>query len=71
MFLTTDDLFRLTGRKRKDHQKDWLVLHGYKFELTADGRPVVLRAMVEARLGGSLKPKNEPHWEALHGKKAA
>ncbi len=71
MFLTATELAQLTGRKRRDQQRAWLLEHGYKFELNADERPVVLRSVVEARLGGKLKPTNEPDWGALRGQKAA
>ena len=52
MFLTDDELADLTGRKRSKLQIEWLVDHGYKFELNAAGRPKVLRAFVERKLGG-------------------
>lgn len=71
MFLSAADLHALTGRKRKDGQRAWLTEHGYKFELTADGRPVVLKAAVEDRLGGTTRGRREPDWGILSGKKAA
>ncbi len=71
MFLTQADLVQLTGRKRKDGQRQWLIRRGYKFELTADGRPVVLRSGVEAKLGFMARPSGTPNWEALDGQKAA
>jgi hypothetical protein len=71
MFLTQADLVQLTGRKRKSDQRRWLIKRGYPFELTADGRPVVLRAAVEARFGVRVRAHNTPNWEALDGSKAA
>lgn len=71
MFLDQAQLCGLTGRKRKDGQKKWLAEHGYKFEVNALGRPVVLVSAVEARLGGKLRTRVEPKWELLGGQKAA
>jgi hypothetical protein len=50
MFLTPDDLARLTGRKRRSGQVRWLVEHGWRFEVDAYGRPIVLAAEAERRL---------------------
>lgn len=71
MFLSPADLVALTGRKRKDGQKKWLAERGYKFEVSATGRPVVLVSAVEARLGGTMRGRVEPNWGALSGQKAA
>jgi hypothetical protein len=50
MFLTFDELVELTDRKQVARQIEWLATNGFKFELSAAGRPKVLVAEVEARL---------------------
>ena len=49
MFLTADHLCELTGYRKPALQRRWLIQNGYKFDVRADGRPVVLMAQVEAR----------------------
>ena len=51
MFLTADELTELTGYMLTSYQVKWLDRHGYAFELSKAGRPKVLRAYVEKRLG--------------------
>ena len=56
MFLSPDDLARLTGLQRPSAQLRWLAAHGWKFEVDRFGRPVVLRAEAERRmLGGPVR----------------
>lgn len=50
MFLPPDDLARLTGLKRPSAQVRWLSQHGWRFEVDAWGRPVVLREEAERRM---------------------
>lgn len=57
MFLTATDLEALTGRKRWRSQVQWLQTHGYRHDLTAAGRPVVLREEVERHMLGSDKKR--------------
>lgn len=71
MFLTQTELAQLTGRSRKDKQRQWLMARGFNFEVTADGRPVVLRSVVEGRMGAAIARRGEPNWRALSGQKAA
>jgi len=51
MFLTDDDLRQLTGYLRAAPQKRWLLRLGIAFEENARGRPIVLRNLIEKRLG--------------------
>ena len=51
MFLTDDDLVRLTGYLRPAAIRRWLDAHGYKYEIARNGWPRVLKCAVEARLG--------------------
>ena len=65
MFLTPDEISDLTGYQPQSvsHQCKWLDRHGFPFELSAAGRPKVLRAYVERRLGlasVALKSESEP-----------
>lgn len=68
MFLNADQLRELTGCARVAQQVAWLREHRYAFDLDAKGRPVVLRAHVEARLGGAA---NSPSGPQLRFKNAA
>ena len=67
MFLAAEDIEILTGRKRRRHQIRWLCDHGYPFEVNAAGVPVVLRSVVELKLGGKVAAKNRarPRFERL------
>jgi len=69
MFLTDDDLRTLTGRARPSAQLRWLSANGYRHAVAADGRPVVLRAEVEARLSSGSKTarRTRPDFTALNG----
>lgn len=68
MFLSADELRALTGLKRKADQVRFLRGQGYVVELDANGRPLVLRAVVEARMGAVPSPSRaEPDFGALRG----
>lgn len=69
LFLSADDLHSLTGYKIGHYQAAWLKSHGYPYELTISGKPRVLRAFVEKKLGLAsvdnsthTKP-NFSHWQ--------
>lgn len=47
LFLTDEELQELTDCARKREQIQWLKARRYPFEVTAKGRPVVLRAFAE------------------------
>lgn len=53
MFLTSTELNDLTGYRIAGWQIRWLRSHGWKFEISATGRPVVSRAHAEERMSGS------------------
>lgn len=53
MFLTPEEIESLTDRSRSDAQIRWLIKHGYKFDLSADNKPKVLRSALLDRLGSS------------------
>ena len=68
MFLTVDELQRLTGKKRHSAQIDWLKGHGYRFTVNGLGQPIVAIAESTRKLvGGSAARQEEPNWGAMHG----
>lgn len=61
MFLTIQEIKQLTGARQKHSCAAWLLDNHYLFEVGKDGWPVVLRAHVNARLGGvEFQNKNRP-----------
>lgn len=50
LFLSRDELFELSGCKRRSNVSIWLTANGYKFDVAADGWPRVLRAALDAKL---------------------
>lgn len=70
MFLTDAEIHDLTGYQLPSAQKRWLDKYGWKFEISAFGRPKVLRSYAEQRMGlasASTPAENQPdfsHWEA-------
>lgn len=74
MFLTKTDLHSLTHLERPKAQARWLRARGIPFEERNDGTLVVLRAAVEAKLGGmsdrAVRSK-QPNWDAVNGARKA
>lgn len=71
LFLTDDELTKLTGWKQKGRQKRALQRMNVPFILNAVGEILVSRSTVEKILGGQVvEPEavNEPNFEFLHGK---
>lgn len=66
MFLTPDEIAALTGKQRPAAQIRALRSMGVDHRVRPDGRPVVLRAHVEALLGAIRppKPRGVPDWSA-------
>ena len=65
MFLSVVETAELTGYKRPSHQIRWLSEHGYRFEVNALGRPVVLVSCVEQRLAPRASHNKKPNFDAL------
>lgn len=65
MFLTSKELHELTGYQKPALQRRWLAEHGYRFDVRADGRAVVLTAAIEQKLAGRRTTSTEPDWSAL------
>ena len=57
-FLSDADVAMLTGRKKKDFQREQLQKMGIPFFVNACGRPVVARSFIEGNTGVK-KPENE------------
>jgi len=60
MFLTTDEISTLTGYQTQSRQIMWLKSHGWKFEISRTGHPVVLRKHAETKMSG--QEENEREW---------
>ena len=53
MFLTPAELATLTGYQLAGWQIRWLKERGWRFEVSATGRPVVARVYAEQRMVGT------------------
>lgn len=51
LFLTNDEVARLTGFARSSKQVEWLRREGFEFRIAADGYPRILRAHVFKLMG--------------------
>lgn len=56
MILTSEQLAELTDKKRPKDQIAWLIQHGYRFEISAAGRPKVLLKEIEGKM---LSPESK------------
>ncbi len=59
MFLTEEELVKLTGRRMKSHQINALRTMGVPFRVNASGHPVVTRSSIEGR---KEEPVPRPKW---------
>jgi len=71
MFLTADELYALTGYRRKSGQIEWLRAKRWRFEITREGFPRVARGYYERRMIASIEqptrlPK-KPNFALLKG----
>lgn len=55
LLLTDDEVREVTGYKRAADQRKWLTSRGWAFEISASGKPKVLRAHAEERMGGKRR----------------
>jgi len=67
MFLTAEEIRRLTGRARRGAQAIALKRMGLRFTLNAVGDPIVARCHVEKRLNGTptTPEPDTPNFAAL------
>lgn len=72
MFLTPQEIERLTGKRRPSAQVRWLLSKGYKIEVNGLGQPILaIEEYTRKNVGSSAARKKEPNWEALRGQKTA
>lgn len=66
-YLKPAELHDLTGSPLPSRQTEWLRRQGWRFVADLNGRPKVLRAFRDAKLGtGTSPPKVEPAWDRLN-----
>lgn len=67
MFLTNQELNELTDRKIPKAQINWLRKQSYPFEISANGKPKVLREYVMQKLrdSKSVSSSTEPNFDAI------
>jgi hypothetical protein len=65
MFMSVNEVGRLTGKVRNSAQIRWLKLRGYRHEVNGIGQPVVAIAeFLRRNVGGrATKESQEPNWE--------
>lgn len=69
--LTSEELEVLSGYRKPTAQSRWLKQNDFPFVLGGDGRPKVLRQVVEARLGGKVTEiKREPQLRLPSGRQS-
>jgi Domain of unknown function (DUF4224) len=68
MFLSINEIERLTGMKRHSAQIAWLRSKGYRFTVNGLNQPIVAVAETNRKLvGGTAARQEEPNWEAMYG----
>jgi hypothetical protein len=68
MFLSIEEIERLTGKKRPTAQITWLKAHGYRFTVNGLKKPIVAVAESNRKLvGGAAARQEQPDWGAMHG----
>lgn len=70
-YLTENEIARLTGRRYAKYQRQSLAERGWKFEVDADGRPLVLRQQHDERLGAktSTARRARPRLDGLSSRR--
>lgn len=71
MFLTADDLRELTGYAHGQRQIAWLKAHGWRYEQSRSGRPVVLAKHAEEMLMAGQQQHRAPKMNLAAIRKAA
>jgi hypothetical protein len=65
IFLSVDEVRELTGYKNSSSQMRWLSNHGWQFEVSRIGRPIVGRAYARQKLGFVPSANTTPERPAL------
>lgn len=70
MFMSIEEIERLTGKKRPSAQIRWLTGKGYKFDVNGLNQPIVAVAELNRKLvgGTAVRQPHEPNWEAMPGR---
>ena len=66
MFLAPEEIFELTKRKKPSAQMRRLRAMGVDFKTDGDGKPLVLKSVIERWAGGKSAKNQEPHFHELH-----
>ena len=70
MFLTAEELKALTGYEHSRRQIGWLKSHGWRYEQSRTGRPVVLAKHAEEMLTIGQQQRQAPKMNLAAIKKA-
>lgn len=62
LFISDDEIRELTGYRRNADQRRWLTAHGWRFEVSAIGKPIVSRQHAESMLSGK-KDETARSWQ--------
>lgn len=68
IFLSKDELCELTDLRIPKAQMRWLQKHSYPFEISAAGKPKVLKTLVLNRLlniSNTCEINNEPNFDSI------
>lgn len=66
LLLSPEEVAELTDRPQPKRQIEYLVAHGWRFEVGASGRPKVARSYYEERMGGKpVKARKAVRTEGL------
>lgn len=66
MFLTPNQIYQLTGKKRFKAQKKVLLMNGIHFTNRADGSPCVLISAIENSSFNQHNKKSQPNWSFIN-----
>jgi hypothetical protein len=69
IFLTSEEIYDLTGYKSRSSQEKWFCKRGWRYEVSALGKIKVLRKYAEMQLGmphpGEQEATTEPDFSRL------
>lgn len=69
LFLTSEEIWTLTGFKTPARQVEWLRTKGWRFEINGNRKPIVARKYAEKMLGCGVPEESayRPNFAALQG----
>ena len=71
IFLSVEEIRELTGYRNSSYQRQWLSKHGWQFEVSRIGRPIVGRAYARQKTGLILGAFEAPERRILQMNLAA